>query len=338
MDDSLSDWINTCRVPLDAAQQQVANRLSALAQRWGAYQAQPIWRKMFSAPPQGLYLYGGVGRGKTMLVDAFFQSLPTARKKRFHFHVFMQRTHDCLKTQDLPQVARQWAREAHLIFFDEFHITDIADAMILSRLFTHLWREGVIFVMTSNFAPQALYPQGLNRERLVPFLDALTVHQEVLEMGQGQDYRRGGAQKTSGYFWPLNDATQMQLELLYNQITQDFIVPGPPVVVGGRLVPIARAQGPVALCLFAALCQGAWGRDDYLALTQHYTTLILQGVPAFGSHNQDAARRFMTFVDIVYDAGTRLIVSAADLPDRLWPGAPGALFERTVSRLSQMTR
>ena len=334
----------------DPAQAMAAEELQLLANRVARYR-RPTRTDPFSfftrkrgEVPCGLYIFGGVGGGKTMLMDLFFDSVAIDAKRRDHFHAFMADVHEraaqfrkTAKGDPIEQVGKDIAREARLLCFDEFHVTDIADAMILGRLFGVLFEAGVVLVATSNVPPRDLYKDGLNRNLFEPFIADLEQRVELLELSAARDYR---LEKLSGsplYFHPLDENAEAQMQALWESLTG--AVAGQPceIAVGGRCLEVPEAAAGAARFTFTDLFQQPLGSKDYLALARDFHTIFVQAVPVMGPEKRNAARRFITFIDTLYDAGTGLIISAEAEPEALYKAGDGAfLFERTASRLMEM--
>ena len=339
----------------DPAQAAVADRLQALAT---ALEQPPpksgLWSRLFGAPPpqtpRGLYLWGGVGRGKSMLMDLFFAGVGFAPKQRIHFHQFMLETHARINAarhhhpgDPIPIVAQQWAAEARLLCFDELQVTNIADAMILSRLFTALFEAGVVVVTTSNRVPDDLYRNGLNRELFLPFVRLLKQQLDIVALDGPTDYRlhRLGGMPT--YYTPNGAAATRALSELFFRLTdfpvedRDHVPSADLEVGGGRLLHVPKSLKGVAVFSFRRLCGEARGAADYLAVARSYHTVILVGVPVLGPENRNEASRFVTLVDQLYEWRCKLLLAADAPPDRLYVAGDGRFeFERTVSRLMEM--
>jgi cell division protein ZapE len=298
--------------------------------------------------PRGLYLHGPPGRGKSMLMDLFFESAPVAARRRVHVHAFMQEVHAQLHRwrQDgttaaggdpLPRLAAQIARRSTLLCFDEFQVETIADAMIVRRLFQALFDAGVTVVATSNFAPDALYEGGLHRARFLPFIDLLKARLEVVEVAGPRDWRRDRLKAVGLYHAPLDAAAQAALDEVFASLTGgERGAPG-AVVVHGREVPVPRAAHGVAAFGFADLCEAALGPADYGRIAAEFHTVILSGIPAMGPAQRNEAKRFATLVESLYEQRTKLVCSAAVPAEKLYTAGDGAaLFTRVVSRLEEM--
>ena len=340
----------------DAAQELAAEKLQSLhhalrhyepASGRGGWKARLGLARRREEPPQGLYLFGGVGRGKSMLMDIFFASAPVTRKRRVHFHAFMAEVHDRLhawraetkgsKADPLPELAAAIADETWLLCFDEFHVVNVADAMILGRLFESLFERGVVVVATSNFPPDRLYEGGLQRGRFLPFIELMKRRLDVLELDGGTDYRLARLSDISTYQTPLGSKARQALDAAFDQLTEGAEPAPTQITVKGRQVQVPRAARGVARFAFAELCAAALGAQDYLAIATHYHTVILDGVPRMDESQRNEARRFMTLIDALYEHRCNLIVAADAPPDRLYAGRDGGFeFQRTVSRLMEM--
>lgn len=292
---------------------------------------------------KGLYVYGGVGRGKTYLMDVFFESLPFERKMRTHFHRFMQRVHaelNLLKMQKNPLelVARKIAGEARIICFDEFFVSDIGDAMILGGLLTQLIEEGVTFVTTSNIEPGSLYANGLQRERFLPAIALLKQHTTVLKLDGGVDYRLRSLQQAKIYYSPLGSEADAELLRCFSRLADHGeVVSGTAVEVLGREIPTRMRAEDIIWFDCNALCGGPRSAYDYIELAKLYQAIVLSNVPVFDGTNDDLARRFVSLVDELYDRHVKLILSAQVPLLSLYQGTGLAfVFERTASRLLEM--
>ncbi len=294
--------------------------------------------------PRGLYIWGKVGRGKTMLMDLFFECVGFTPKRRVHFHEFMAEVHDRIgaaRARDpgdpIPEVAKEIAASARLLCFDEFHVTDIADAMILGRLFSALFERQVVIVATSNVPPSGLYRDGLNRQLFVPFIELLSSKTDMIELVSAKDFR---LEKLAGhplYFTPLGASADAALGSAFQRLSGTVRGTALALEVKGRKVHVPEAAQGVARFDFADLCMQPLGALDYLAIARAFHTVLIGNVPMLNRDRRAEARRFITLIDTLYDARVGLVVSAACEPDAIYPaGDQSFLFERTASRLIEM--
>jgi cell division protein ZapE len=336
-------------IAADPAQSQCLAKLAELSGRLAQWRRRRggllgLLSRGDPEPPKGLYIHGPVGRGKTMLMDLFYEAAPFPRKRRVHFHAFMADVQDRLAAarQAVPgdpiaHVAAGIAARTGLLCFDELHVTDIADAMILGRLFKALLEAQVVVVATSNVPPRALYRNGLNRQLFVPFIELIEEHMDIVELVAARDYR---LEKLAGkplYFTPADAAAKAGMDRLWLELSGGQ--PGAPIDlnVKGRVLRVPAAAMGLARFTFAELCEQPLGVVDYLVLTQQFHTLFLDAIPVLAAERRDVARRFVNLIDTLYDARVGLIASAAAEPDGLYPkGDVHFLFERTVSRLTEM--
>jgi cell division protein ZapE len=293
-------------------------------------------------PQRGVYLHGGVGRGKTWLMDLFFQSLPFPHKRRRHFHRFMHDVHDEMKKlgqreAPLEEVAERIAREARVICFDELYVTDIADAMILGTLFDALFRRGVTLVATSNVPPKELYRNGLQRQRFVPAIGLLEKHTKVVAVAGDTDYRLRQLTQAGTYLASKAADTSERLTALFAELADGDIDDTGAVEIEGRQIKVVRESDNVIWFEFAALCEGPRSQNDYIEIARDYQSVIVSNVPTFSARREDAARRFIALVDELYDRNVNLVLSAAAPPAELYKGERLAFeFQRTSSRLIEM--
>ena len=343
----------------DSAQARLAEALDALALKLKDYrpEARPsAFARLMGArpaePPRGLYIHGPVGRGKTMLMDLFFDAVEVPRKRRAHFHAFMADVHARLHAwrqarkkgavegeDPIAPVAADLARDAALLCFDEFAVRDIADAMILGRLFTALFAAGVVVVATSNVAPDELYKDGLNRALFVPFVALLRERLDVVELDARTDYRLEKLKRAPVYYTPLGPKADAALDAAFLALTGRQR--GQPVRLEllGRALEVPQAVAGVARFDFDALCRRPLGSADYLEIAQEFDTLLIDRIPIIAASERNEAKRFIILVDTLYDMGVKLIASAAAEPEALFSGTDGAEafeFQRTASRLHEM--
>lgn len=340
----------------DPAQADAAKHLDDLAQRLASHapcapRRGGLFARFGRSQPvpaadaiQGLYLHGPVGTGKSLLMDLFHAGAPIEPKRRVHFHAFMLEVHHRLndfredgRGEPIRRLAADVAASAHLLCFDEFVVQNIADAMILARLFEGLFEHGVVVVLTSNFPPGRLYEGGLNRDRFLPFIDLIEAKLEIVEVDGGTDYRLARLRDMAVYHCPLGPATDASLEQAFRVLADDAEGYEQTLAVGSRRLTVPRAAHGVAWFGFEDLCARALGAADYLALTDRYDTLILSGVPRLTPEKRNEARRFITLVDALYERRTKLIIGADAPAEAIYASGDGAFeFQRTVSRLMEM--
>ncbi len=342
------DLVTAGGIEPDAAQCAAAEKLDELAAALAQWRPRRglLARFSRSAPkqPRGLYIHGAVGRGKTMLMDLFHASLAFEPKRRVHFHEFMADVHDriALARQSdagdpIPAVARRIAEEARLLCFDELHVTDIADAMILGRLFKVLFESGVVVVATSNAAPHELYRNGLNRQLFLPFVDLIEDHMDILELAAAKDFRLEKLNGQRLYFTPADAAARAELDKIWLRLTGSPTGQRSELRVKGRTLRVPQAAMGVARFSFADLCEKPLGSLDYLHIARAFHTLVIEHIPVLGPQRRNEARRFINLIDTLYDNRVCLVASAEAEPDHLYVRGDGAdLFERTASRLMEM--
>jgi cell division protein ZapE len=329
----------------DAAQRRAIDALERCAEAWADYRTRRsnAIKKLLVHPPlpKGVYLWGGVGRGKSFLMDCFYQGVPIRRKTRLHFHEFMREVHRELAAlqgtvNPIDALGARIAQRYKLICFDEFHIADITDAMILQRVLEALWRHDVGFVTTSNFHPDRLYPDGLHRERLLPAIELIKRRMEVIEVDAGTDYRRLTLEAVDLYHTPLSPEAEARMDEAFGRLAASADE-DPVLHIESRVVRARRRAGGVVWFDFATLCGGPRSQNDYLEIASQFHTVFLSGVPAMSPRMAAEARRFTWLVDVLYDRRVKLIVSAEVEPERLYTEGPMAHeFVRTASRLREM--
>jgi cell division protein ZapE len=350
------------QVRADPVQEKIVLRLQAVHEQLAALAREPakkgFWARLGfgggdqpPGGPHGLYIWGPVGRGKSMLMDLFFADAPVAKKRRVHFHEFMlevqarlHKRREELAAKGAPPeadtivpIAREIAQETRLLCFDEFQVTNIADAMILGRLFETLFDEGIAVVATSNRAPDELYKNGLQRDRFLPFIELLKQRLEILELGGGRDYRMDRLRELDVYLTPLGAWAAQKLDEAFRALSGGL--DGDPRVLRtqGRDVAVPRAAPGVAMAHYLDWCARPMGAADFLCIADHFHTVILGDIPKMGPDSQDKAARFVTMIDSFYERKVKFICSAAAPPDRLYVEGDGTFeFQRTVSRLMEM--
>ena len=291
---------------------------------------------------KGLYLWGGVGRGKTMMMDMFCLALPPERRQRMHFHRFMRRVHDGLgrfsgQANPLLKVADEIASQGDVLCFDEFFVSDIGDAMILGEVMTALFARGVVLVATSNVEPANLYKNGLQRSRFLPAIDQIYAHCDVHEIDQGQDFRLRTLQQARLYHWPLSESTDQSMRESFSALASDREKSNVRLRVENRMIEALKVAGDVAWFRFSSLCEGPRSQNDYIELATLFTTVLMSEVPVLDVNREDAARRFISLVDEFYDRRVKLVISADQPITDLYQGQRLSFeFERTQSRLLEM--
>ncbi len=343
------DLVARGEIDADPAQLEAIERLEAVAAGLKAWRPAGTgllarFRRSGPSAPRGLYVHGEVGRGKTMLMDLFFDSVGFEPKRRIHFHEFMAEVHDRIGEarkatpgDPIPGIAKDIATSARLFCFDEMHVTDIADAMILGRLFAGLFDAGVTVVATSNSHPRDLYKNGLNRQLFLPFVDRIVEHMAVVELVAAKDYRLERLAGQQLYFSPADRAAAVAVENLWQRLTGGHPAEPTDLAVKGRKVHVPAAAMGVARFQFPDLCEKPLGPLDYLHVAHAFHTLVIENVPILRPNRRDIARRFINLIDTLYDNRVGLIISADAEPHQLYAAGDGAdLFQRTASRLIDM--
>ncbi|MES2241514.1 MAG: cell division protein ZapE [Pseudomonadota bacterium] len=329
----------------DPAQLRAVDALERCATEWAAFKekrSNPL-KKLINRPdiPRGVYMHGGVGRGKSFLMDCFYNAVPLKRKTRLHFHEFMREVHRELRdlqgtVNPLDELGKRIAKRYRLICFDEFHVADITDAMILHRLLAALFDNGVGFVTTSNFHPDDLYPNGLHRERIFPAIALLKQNLEVISVDNGTDYRRRTLEQVKLYHTPLGPRADAEMEETFQRLAESHDE-SPVLHIESRKIHARRKAGGVVWFDFKTLCGGPRSQNDYLEIATQFHTVLLSDVPHMPVRMASEARRFTWLVDVLYDRRVKLIMSAEVAPEALYTEGPLAHeFPRTVSRLNEM--
>jgi cell division protein ZapE len=329
----------------DPAQQRAVDRLQQAYDEWVNYRSQrsSSFKRLINRPelPRGIYLWGSVGRGKSFLMDSFYLVAPVVRKTRLHFHEFMRSVHrdlDELKgvADPLDEVARRIAVRYRLICFDEFHVSDIADAMILYNLLKALFDNGVSFIMTSNYQPDDLYPDGLHRDRMLPTIALLKEKMDIVNVDGGIDYRKRALEQVNAYHCPLGPEADQALQEAFDKVAETADEE-PMVHIESREIHCLRRSGGVIWFDFATLCGGPRSQNDYLEIASRFHIVILSNVPQMSAAMSSEARRFTWLIDVLYDHKVKLVMSAEVAPEELYrEGMLAAEFQRTASRIIEM--
>jgi cell division protein ZapE len=330
----------------DAAQLAAVAELERCESEWADYKARrsnAVTKLLVRPPiPRGVYMWGGVGRGKSFLMDCFFQSVPLTRKTRLHFHEFMREVHRELQelkgtVNPLEELGKRIARRFRMVCFDEFHVADVTDAMILHRLLDALYANRVSIVTTSNFHPDGLYPNGLHRDRILPAIELLKSKLEIVNVDAGTDYRQRTLEHVQMYHCPLGAAADAAMQQAFEELAEARDE-DPCLHIEQREIRARRRAGGVVWLDFKTLCGGPRSQNDYLELASRFHTLLLSGVPQMSPRLASEARRFTWLVDVLYDRRVKLILSAAVRPEELYTEGPLAHeFPRTISRLAEMS-
>lgn len=334
----------------DPVQVEAVDALERLYQELMVYKPKKGWFSKKDNPPKGVYFHGGVGRGKSMLMDLFYDCLPdNIPAQRVHFHEFMISVHDYIHSrrsddsirqgadESLPLFAARIADKYRVLCFDEFHVVDIADAMILGRLYKCLFEHGIVIVSTSNWEPDRLYEGGLQRDLFLPFIDIIKEKMHVFHLDSPHDYRTQFLMEEGSYFSPLNKDSAKHMDTVFAGLTDGADPISEILDVKGRKIEVSRTAKGVARFTFDQLCNQPLGAEDYLEICDTYHSVLLEGVPRMKNENRNEMKRLMNLIDVLYENDVRLIMSAEDLPEKLYSGKDHAYeFERTISRLKEM--
>ncbi|MCH2037152.1 MAG: AFG1 family ATPase [Rickettsiales bacterium] len=352
--DTYNHLVDENKVKRDPAQEKVLEKLQKIQHSLADYlpkHEQNLFQKLFgkkdSDPIKGLYIYGGVGRGKSMLMDLYYQNSTVKKKRRVHFHAFMlevhERMHEFRKTHTdiedpISYVAKDIADDAWLFCFDEMHVNDIADAMVIGRLFKHLFERGVILITTSNRHPDELYKNGLQREHFVPFIELLKEKVDVVELSSQHDYRLQKIQNIGQtYFYPLDQKAHQLITTLFDDMIHEMEVKKQTLNVQGRELTLKHVAGDILLSSFDELCAQPLGSADYIEIANEFSTVIVQNIPKLRREHRNEAKRFVMLIDELYEHRVKFICSAEVKPQELYTeGREAFEFERTVSRLIEM--
>lgn len=328
---------------IDSEQEEAVATLQNLLEKLTV--KKPFWSFGKNEVPRGIYIHGGVGRGKSMIMDMFYAEVPDKlKKRRVHFHEFMIETHDWLHQHRgdgledlLPSYAKHVASNVKILCFDEFHVTDVADAMILGRLFTALLEKGVIVVATSNWPPDNLYEGGLQRELFLPFIALLKKRMDIIHLDHDTDYRLlADLDQDIYYFCPLGNQTEEKIENLYREMTKGQESKAETITVKGRGIRV-KAAGGIARFTFAELCEQPLGAEDYITIAKKYHTVFVENVTSLNTKKRNEAKRLILLIDCLYEAGCCLVMSAQQEVNNLYSGDDHAFeFDRTISRLIEM--
>lgn len=361
---TVTDWleakVTSGALQADPAQAEMARALDAVMARIRDYDPDPGFLGLFNrtATPKGLYLFGGVGRGKSMLMDVFFRLCPVEDKRRVHFHAFLIDVHARINAwrkldakarrasphhkrgdgdDPIAPVARALVADAYLLCFDEFQVTDIGDASILGRLFDAMWAAGCVVVATSNRPPEDLYKNGLNRARFVPFVERMPDHFVIHDVNGSMDHRLRALTKAPVFYAPLSEETADKMDAAWERLSGQAALRPVEIIVHGRTLRFERTASGMAREKFFNLCERPLGAADYLALAETFHTLMLENVPIMGRESRNEAKRFVALIDALYETKTKLIMSAEAEPHALYPSGDGSFeFARTISRLIEM--
>lgn len=348
-------WLSQGHISSDPLQAEIIEHCALLQTKLMQWyeQVKSPWRSVLKFlfplpnPPKGIYIFGEVGRGKSMIMDLFYQTMPNIPKRRVHFHAFMQEIHGYLgewrkkypyHADPIPSIAKIISQKISLLCFDEFHVHDIADAMIIERLFTALFKQNVVMVATSNVAPENLYQDGLQRENFLPFIAVLRKYTVAYALLSSQDYRlRHLLHINTVYNTPLGVEANKRLQRNFSELTNGATPEICILTIHGRKVTLPHTHGDIALCEFNMLCGQPLGAADYIEIARHFSTLIIANIPLFDAENTNEAKRFIMLIDELYEHKTKLICSAAAYPSQLCNNSRVAFeFKRTASRLTEM--
>ena len=345
---SIFEIVKKKNITLDDGQAEISYKLDKLTNNLKKLQNQSIF-KFFknSHNIQGIYIYGGVGRGKSMIMDIFFENIQLTNKRRLHFHDFMKEVHSEIYSigQDNKNIdpieifSKQFTENTSLLCFDEMEIRDIADAMIIYRLFKSLFSKGLVLVTTSNQPPENLYKNGLHRDRFLPFIDLINFNMEVSQIKEGKDWRKSLLIGKKTWLNPINSKNDEEVDKIFNQLTKGFNVKENTIMVSGRKIKIPKSAGGIAVFNFKDLCEQPLAASDYVELADKYKGFLIKNVPKLGEKQNNESRRFIWLIDALYDRKCFLIATSEVDIKKLYTGTEWKFeFSRTISRLLEMSQ
>ena len=345
---SIFEIVKKKNITLDDGQAEISYKLDKLTNNLKKLQNQSIF-KFFknSHNIQGIYIYGGVGRGKSMIMDIFFENIQLTNKRRLHFHDFMKEVHSEIYSigQDNKNIdpieifSKQFTENTSLLCFDEMEIRDIADAMIIYRLFKSLFSKGLVLVTTSNQPPENLYKNGLHRDRFLPFIDLININMKVSKISEGKDWRKYSLIGKKTWLNPINSKNDEEVDKIFNQLTKGFNVKENTIMVSGRKIKIPKSAGGIAVFNFKDLCEQPLAASDYVELADKYKGFLIKNVPKLGEKQNNESRRFIWLIDALYDRKCFLIATSEVDIKKLYTGTEWKFeFSRTISRLLEMSQ
>ena len=345
---SIFEIVKKKNITLDDGQAEISYQLDKLTNNLKKLQNQSIF-KFFknSHNIQGIYIYGGVGRGKSMIMDIFFENIQLTNKRRLHFHDFMKEVHSEIYSigQDNKNIdpieifSKQFTENTSLLCFDEMEIRDIADAMIIYRLFKSLFSKGLVLVTTSNQPPENLYKNGLHRDRFLPFVDLININMKVSKISEGKDWRKYSLIGKKTWLNPINSKNDEEVDKIFNQLTKGFNVKEDTIIVSGRKIKIPKSAGGIAVFNFKDLCEQPLAASDYVELADKYKGFLIKNVPKLGEKQNNESRRFIWLIDALYDRKCFLIATSEVDIKKLYTGTEWKFeFSRTISRLLEMSQ